>query len=73
MYAWILGPWFRRLVAGDRGLRADDEKDRISLLEPTLPPTSLSKSATDVYGQRAICDVRVEIYDLEECGTLSWR
>jgi hypothetical protein len=25
-------------VAGNRGLHADDEEDRISLLEPILPP-----------------------------------
>jgi hypothetical protein len=48
MYAWILGPWFRRLVAGNRGLRADDEEGRISLLEPIVPPTLFFKSATDV-------------------------
>jgi hypothetical protein len=48
MHAWILGPWFRRLVAGNRGLHADAEEDRISLLAPILPPTLLSKSATDV-------------------------
>lgn len=30
MYAWILGSWFRRLVAGNRGLHADGEEDRIS-------------------------------------------
>ena len=48
MYAWILGSWVRRLVAGNRGLHADDEEDRISLLEPILPPILFSKSATDM-------------------------
>ena len=38
MYARILGPWFRRLVAGNRGLHADDEEDRISPLGYILPP-----------------------------------
>jgi len=33
MYAWILGPRFRRLVAGNCGLHADGEEDRIGLLE----------------------------------------
>jgi hypothetical protein len=48
MHAWILGSWFRRLVAGDRDLRADVEEDRIDLLEPILPPPPFSESATDV-------------------------
>ena len=37
MYAWILGPRFRHLVAGNIGLHADGEEDRLSLLEPILP------------------------------------
>jgi hypothetical protein len=48
MYAWIPGPWFRRLVAGNRGLHADGEEDRISRLEPILPPTLFFRSASDV-------------------------
>jgi hypothetical protein len=32
MYAWILGSRFRRMVAGNRGVYADDEEGRIGPL-----------------------------------------
>jgi len=33
MYAWILGPWFRRMVAGNCGVYANDEEGRIGPLD----------------------------------------
>ena len=67
MYAWILGSRFRRVVAGNRGVYADDEEGRIGPLNPCYinghcrHPRDESENKSDDWRKQTTCGVRSRV------------